>query len=238
MFETTPWSIVLAAGGQASLDEGRQRVALEQLCALYWLPLHSYIRRKVGNRELAEDLTQSFFQRLLSGRTLQLADPARGRFRTFLLQSFEWHLANEFRECRAEKRGGRVRFLPVDLASLPDRRPESCQLTPDQLYEREWALTILQLTFDRLRDEQLLESRGLQFEVLKPFLAGNPPVNGYATAAAQLGMTEPAARMAVSRLRTRFRELLQAQIRSTLSSADDFDEEFHALFRALTAGGR
>ena len=230
-FDSTPWSEVLAAGDSQHVSN---RSALEKLCAVYWPPLHSYARRKVTDLHLAQDLTQSFFERLLQGNALKLADPARGRFRSFLLQAFEWHLANEFREGRAAKRGGVVEIFSLDFSSNSSNLPDEGSLTAEQLFEREWALTLLRLTMDRLKLEQTELLKRAQFETLKRFLIGDGSSGGYGAACANLGMSEPAARMAVSRLRTRYREILREEILRTVTSSQDVEDEIRHLFKAIS----
>jgi RNA polymerase sigma-70 factor (ECF subfamily) len=233
LFDSTPWSEVLAAGDSTHLSN---RSALEKLCLVYWPPLHSYVCRKVRDSHLAQDLTQSFFERLLAGKSLKLADPARGRFRSFLIQAFEWHLANEFREGRAAKRGGDVLIFPLDFSSNSLELADETSLTPEQAFERDWALTLLNLSMQRLQAEQSERARSQQFERLKAFLIGDGPAGGYATVCMDLNLSEPAARMAVSRLRTRYRELLREEILKTVASSQDVDDEIRQLFRALSAG--
>lgn len=209
-------------------------MALEKLCSLYWPPLYAYAHAKVRQIHLAQDLTQSFFERLLSGSSLRMADPARGRFRTFLVQAFDWHLANEFRVGKAAKRGGNLQILAFDFSTHNSELADNKSLTGEQVFERKWALTLLKLTMDRLRSEQIDMGKLEQFEELKCFLAGDGPVDGYATVCSKLNMREPAARMAVSRLRTRYRELIREEIQRTVVSKQDVDDEILHLFRALS----
>jgi len=231
MFDSTPWSGVLAAGDSRHAS---QRIALQSFCSACWLALHLYVRRKVKNVHLAQDLTQSFFERLLVGKSLKLADPARGRFRTFLIQAFEWHLANEFREGRAEKRGGKVQTFPLDFSRHDSLLADDESITADLLFEREWAITLLNLTMERLRTEQAVGDKAEIFDVLKRFLTGEGPQGGYQAVCEQVGMNEPAARMAVSRLRVRYRELLREEIARTVASSQDVDDEIRHLFRAVS----
>jgi len=231
LFDSTPWSEVLAAGDSKHVSN---RSALEKLCAVYWPPLHGYACRKVTDLHLAQDLTQSFFERLLRGNSLKLADPARGRFRSFLLQAFEWHLANEFREGRAAKRGGAVQLFPLDFSSNNSTLADDQSLTAEQFFEREWALTLLSLTMDRLKSEQTEAQKRVLFEALKRFLIGGRSSEGYVDVCANLGMSEPAARMAVIRLRTRYREILREEILRTVTSSQDVDDEIRHLFKAIS----
>ena len=231
LFGSTPWSDVVAAGASGHQS---QRQALESLCSAYWLPLYLYVLRKSNDVHLAQDLTQSFFERMLAGKFLKLADPARGRFRTFLVRAIEWHLANEFRESKAAKRGGGVQFIPLDFSAHNPAMVDDACLSAEELFEREWALTLLRLTMERLRSEQFEGHKGEQFEALKVFLTGDGPAGGYAEVCKQLGLQEPAARMVVSRLRTRFRELIREEIHKTVASSQDADDEIRQLFRALS----
>jgi DNA-directed RNA polymerase specialized sigma24 family protein len=231
LFHPTPWNEVLAAGD--SRHASRQ-TALESLCIIYWPPLYAYIRRKISDVHLAQDITQSFFERLLAGRSLRLADPARGRFRTFLIQGLEWHVANEFREGRSIKRGGNVHTFPLDFSVRNHSVVDQSSLTPDQIFEREWALALLNLTMQRLQSEQIAQQKGDQFDILRLFLAGAGQSSGYATVCAKLGMSEAGARMAVSRLRSRFRELLKEEILRTVATSQDVDDEIRLLFQALS----
>ncbi|MBL8814903.1 MAG: sigma-70 family RNA polymerase sigma factor [Planctomyces sp.] len=230
LFDSTPWSAVLAAGNS---QHASNRSSLEALCSIYWPPLHAYVRRKVADVHLAQDLTQSFFARLLKGSSLRLADPARGRFRTFLIQAFEWHLANEFRERNALKRGGAVQTFPLDFSSSGHEPMDDSSLSAEQAFERDWAVTLLSQTMQRLKSEHADADRITQFETLKVFLTGEGPAGGYASICSELNLSEPAARMAVSRLRSRYRELLKDEIQKTVASSQDVDDEIQHLFRAL-----
>lgn len=232
LFESTSWSEVLAAR-----DKGAEthRPALEKLCATYWPPLHAYVRRKISDEHLAEDLTQSFFERLLTGKSLKFADPARGRFRTFLIQSLEWHLANEFREGKAVKRGGRIRVLNFDFSFSEFFPQGQGDLSPEEHFEREWALTLLKEAIHRLQAEQSeSEEGGRRFEILKVFLTGERPEETYASVCEKLQISESAARMAVTRLRARYRFLLREEILKTVSTTLDVEDEIRELFRALS----
>lgn len=226
---------MLAAGDLARGNpvKSSQGSALEKLCATYWPPLYAYVRRRVKDEHLAQDLTQSFFERLLTGKSLKLVDPARGRFRTFLIKAFDWHVANEFREGRALKRGGQTRVLSLDFAAVHTLN-DCASLTAEQIFQRQWALTLLNLVMDQLQAEQASQSKAEQFEQLKSFLVGEKRTGGYATVIEQLGMTEAAARMAVSRLRARYRELLRQEILRTVASSQDVEDEIHQLFKAFS----
>lgn len=230
-FQSTPWSEVLAAGDSQNANN---RHSLEKLCRLYWPPLHAFVWRKVRDTHLAQDLTQSFFERLLSGRTLRLADPARGRFRSFLINAIEWHLTNEFRESRAIKRGGKIKIFSLDFSSASIDPTDDGMLSAEELFEREWALTLLTQTMARLEAEQVASNKKSLFDALKSYLTGSERTDRYAEASRMLEMSESAARMAVSRLRRRYRELLREEIHRTVASSQDVEDEIRHLFRAVS----
>lgn len=231
-FASTQWSLVLAARAR---DDDASEHALQQLCLAYWPPLFAYARRRVTNLHEAQDLTQAFFERLLEKHYLADADPQRGRFRAFLITAFRNFLSKERDRAQAQKRGaGRTR-LAIDFSAEAGRTLEPADaLTAERIYEREWAITLLQRVMRRLQREMERDGRGLQFAVLKPFLAGAGS-GEYGPAASRLRMTGPAVRMAVSRLRSRYRDLLREEIAHTVCSPDDVDDEVRHLFE--TFGG-
>lgn len=233
MFESTPWSAVVAAG---QLNPALQNVALERLCQLYWRPLYTYVRRRIQDADLAQDLTQSFFESLLSGNALRLADPARGRFRTFLIHALNWHLANENRDKQTVKRGGRNQTFAVDFSEV-QAIADHHSLTAEQLFDRDWAMALLNLAMLRLRDEQSSPQKLEHFEQLKVFLSGDRVEGGYQQVAQRLGMSEASARMAASRLRARYREILREEILATVASSQDIDDEIRHMFAVLSLPG-
>jgi RNA polymerase sigma-70 factor (ECF subfamily) len=232
VFGTTRWTVVLAAGRglapQASL-------ALEELCRTYWYPLYVYVRRKTTSREDAEDLTQSFFARFLEKNYLENLSSEKGRFRAFLLASLKHFLANEWDRANRQKRGGGVPHLSLDWQGAETRYqidpPD--HLSPDKLYDRAWAMTLLDRVIARLRTEHVEDGKTGLFDVLKPFLMADKSTIPYAEAAASLGMAEPAVRVAVHRMRKRYRELLREEIAHTLSDPSQADQEIAALFSAF-----
>jgi len=230
-FQTTHWSLVLRAGKRA--DRGADS-ALAALCERYWYPLYAYVRRRVADAGEAQDLTQEFFARLLEKQYLATADPRRGKFRSFLLTSLKHFLANEWDRARARKRGGGVRTLSLDLESGESRlRLEpSHDLTPERLFERQWVLTLLDLVMGRLQEEYESSGKAAQFARLKGALTGGGRLP-YAAVAAELGISEPAARQAASRLRKRYRRLLREEVAQTLAEPGDVDEEIRSLFDVL-----
>jgi RNA polymerase sigma-70 factor (ECF subfamily) len=226
-FASTRWSLVLRAQG----GEGE---ALEALCRGYWYPLYAFVRRRGHDAEASRDLTQEFFARLLEKRVLDGFDRARGRFRTFLLAALTHFLANQRDRDRAEKRGGGVAPLSLDFPSGEDRylhEPRS-DLDPERLYERRFALAVIERAMARLRDESARAGQGARLERLKGFLAGGDE-GGYAALAAELGMTEGAVKVAVHRLRRRHRELLRAEVADLVDDPAAVDEELDALLGAL-----
>ncbi|HEV2207756.1 MAG TPA: sigma-70 family RNA polymerase sigma factor [Verrucomicrobiae bacterium] len=231
-FALTRWSVVLAAGrGQA---QHAQR-ALEQLCATYWPPIYSFLRRQGYSPHDSEDLTQEFFARLLQKNSLGAVDRAKGRFRSFLLASLKHFLANEWDKAKAQKRGGGKVLLSVDAGKAETSyRVEPVELlTPDKIYERRWALTLLERVLNLLRSEYAAHGKPELFQQLKGTLSGDSPSESYAVLAQRLGASEGAIKVAVHRLRQRYRDLLRAEIAQTVSSPEEIEEEIRALFAAL-----
>jgi len=223
---------VLSAGGG---DSSQASVALEELCRTYWYPLYVYVRHKTHNREDAEDLTQAFFARFLEKNYLEGLTSEKGRFRAFLLAALKHFLANEWDRASRQKRGGGVANLSLDWQNAETRfgaEPVD-NLSPDKLYDRAWAMTLLERVIIRLRDENGAEGKAKSFEQLKPFLMIGKGAIPYAQAASGLDMTESAVRVAVHRLRERYRERLKAEVAHTVSSPTDVDNELRHLFRVL-----
>src|SRR5207253_1658535 len=215
-FATTRWTVVLAAG------RGRTRqadLALEELCRTYWYPLYAYIRRHGHTREDAKDLTQSFFARFLARNYLERLRSEKGKFRAFHLAQLKHFLANEWDRAKRQKRGGGAAPLSLDWHSADTRYQidPADNLSPDKLYDRAWAVTLLERVITRLREESAAEGKSGLFEQLKPFLMVGKSAIPYAQAAAALDLTEGAVRVAVHRLRRRYRELLREEIGQTLS---------------------
>jgi RNA polymerase sigma-70 factor (ECF subfamily) len=232
-FALTRWSVVLAAG---QTDSTNARGALENLCRAYWPPLYAFVRRQGHNPADAQDLTQEFFARLLQKNYLGAVDPAKGRFRSFLLASLKHFLANEWDKARAVKRGGGAVLVPIntDSAETACGVEPSDQLTPEKLFERRWALTLLEQVLARLRAEHLRDGKAGLFEQLKATLTGERTTLPYAQIASRLGMSEVAIKVTVHRLRQRYREILREQISHTVSAPDQIEDEIRSLFSALS----
>jgi RNA polymerase sigma-70 factor (ECF subfamily) len=231
-FATTRWTVVLAAGSRSTPNAD---VALEELCRTYWYPLYAYTRRQGHSKEDAEDLTQSFFARFLQKNYLEKLQAGHGKFRAFLLASLKHFLANEWDRVSRQKRGGGVPALSLDWQTADTRYQiePSDLLSPDKIYDRAWAVTLLERVIGRLREESAADGKAPLFARLKPFLMMGRGDIPYAEAAAGLGMTEGAVRVAVHRLRRRYREVLREEIGQTLSDPGQAEEEMRALFNAF-----
>ena len=231
-FVTTHWSVVLTAAGT---DTTRAHEALSCLCENYWYPLYAYVRRRGHPPEAAQDLTQEFFSRLLEKHWLARADREKGKFRSFLLMTMKRFLANEWDKAQAVKRGGHIRLVPFqfDTAETRYSQEPADASTPDQVFEKQWALTLLQSVLQRLRADYAQDGKGRLFETLEPCLIGSRETQPYATLATQLDMTEGAVKVAVSRLRERYRKCLKDEIARTVATPADVDEELGHLFRVL-----
>ncbi len=231
-FATTRWTVVLAAGRPGSPQAA---MALEELCRTYWFPLYAYVRRRGQTREDAEDLTQAFFARLLEKGFLESAGAERGRFRAFLLTALKRFMANEWDRSRTLKRGGGATPLPLDPQQADSQfLAASNDLPPDRAFDREWAVALLERVVIRLRDECVAEGRAGQFDHLKIFLTSGKGASSHADAAAALGTEEGAVRVAVHRLRKRYRQLLRDEVAQTLAQGAYVDAEMAALFGAFS----
>jgi RNA polymerase sigma-70 factor (ECF subfamily) len=228
-FPTTCWSVVLAARG---LPRGDARAALETLCAAYWFPLYAFIRGRGHPAHAAEDLTQSFFARLIEKGVLDAVDRNKGRFRAFLLATCKDFLSNHRDRENCQKRGGGRRFVPIDAE---DRLAAGWEqdLTPEALFDRRWALALLDRVLNRLAGEMERAGRAPLLDRLKPALLGDDQALSYAAVAEQLGMTEGAVKVAAHRLRGRYRDILRDEIARTVAEPADIDDEIRDLFRAL-----
>jgi RNA polymerase sigma-70 factor (ECF subfamily) len=231
IFPPTRWSLVLAA---TRPDASESSTALEALCRAYWYPLYAYVRRCGQSAHDAQDLTQEFFCRLLEKRWLATANPDKGKLRTFLIVALKHFMAKEWRHASAQCRGGGHSQAPFDTAFAESRlAADTAVLAPDETFDRQWALTLLDLTVNRLRAEFTSAGRPGDFDALKGCLLAGRGDMDYAAVAQQLGVNEGAARVAVHRLRKRFRAIYREEISQTLADGADLDSELHHLAAAL-----
>jgi RNA polymerase sigma-70 factor (ECF subfamily) len=231
-FAATHWSVVLAASDD---NTSQARRALACLCEAYWYPLYAYARRCGHSPEDAQDLTQAFFAQLIGHNWVAHADPHKGRFRSFLLMIMKRFLAKEWEKAKTLKRGGQASMVALELDSAETRY--SLELadtsTPEQLFEKQWALTLLESVLKRLRGDYARDGKGALFEALEPCLVGSRETQPYAELAAELGMTEGAVKVAVCRLRERYRSCLKEEIAQTVASPAEAEDELRHLFRVL-----
>jgi len=225
-FQTTRWQVVRAAAeGRDSLS----RVAMAELCRIYWTPVYAYIRSRRRDEEAARDLTQGFFVHLISTEGIKLVRRERGTFRSFLLASVRNYLANEWDREQAEKRGGGRRILELDAEEISRSVQVADDETPERAFERQWAQTVLNRVLSRLEREQHEAGRGRIFMALKPYLISEPDET-YKDVAGELGMTESAVKVAIHRLRRLFGVLLREEIGETVPDAGAIDSEIRYLF--------
>ena len=232
-FATTHWSLV----GAAKLDNASQtraRQALEELCRTYWYPLYVFVRSRGYSADDAQDLTQTFFARIIETNLFASADRTLGRFRSYLLGAMKHFLANEWDKAQTKKRGGRVRFIEGDVRELEARYAGTSNPSddPESLFDREWALEIVTRALRILRDEMAKAGKSDQFEALKGSLTGEDDLSRKEIAS-RLNMSEGAVKVAVHRLRRRYRQLLRNAVADTVNSETDLDEEMRFLVAAL-----
>jgi len=232
-FANTHWSVVLLAGKSES---PLCQEALENLCRSYWYPLYAFLRRQGYTSADAKDLTQGFFANFLQKNFLTAVNPAKGKFRSFLLTALKHFLANEWDRLQAEKRGGKHAFISLDEQSAEKRYQlePSSSATPEELYEHRWALTVLDAGLKRLKDDCEADGKAAQFEELYVYLSSEPAEGDYARSAARLGMSNGAVAVAVHRLRQRYGELLRKEIGRTVSSPAEIPEEMRFLFSVFS----
>lgn len=232
-FTTTHWSMVLAAGEDPSPGSS---AALERLCRTYWQPLYAYARRLGHQPEEAQDLVQAFFARLLEKRFLETADPQRGKFRSYLLSAFKHFVANEWRRENTIKRGGRAVITSIELEQAEDayRREPADSLTPQDVYEKRWVLSLLENVFAQIRREYAGQEKQRLFDSIKGQLTGDAAGCTYQEMADRLGMTEGAIKVAVHRLRKRFKEALVAEVADTVASPEQVEEEIGYMLQLMS----
>jgi RNA polymerase sigma factor (sigma-70 family) len=232
-FVTTHWSVVLTAQGQSRAAEE----ALEKLCRAYWKPLYAFVRREGRTVEEAQDLTQAFFARLLERRDFDAVRQEKGRLRSYLLVALKNFLANEWQRARAVKRGEGRAPIPLDelfTRAGPDLEPADT-LTPDKIYERRWALTVLEEVLENLGREYREEGKAVLFDRFKQFLAGDSESLLQSQIASELGMSETAVKQAYHRFRQRYRELLHDEIAHTVAVPGEIEDELRHLIAVLRA---
>jgi RNA polymerase sigma-70 factor (ECF subfamily) len=233
-FETTHWSVVLAARDR---DAPRAEQALAALCAAYWYPLYAFVRRQGHDPDRAADLTQEFFARLLEKDYLKAVDRAKGRFRSFLLAACKHFLANVHDREVALKRGGGRRPVSIDQRDAEGRYlcEPAHDLTPERLFERRWALTLLDRALDQVSREFHRGGKGVLYDRLKVVLTGAAEAASYARLGAELGMTEDAVKKAAQRLRQRYRAVLRELVAETVEEPGQVEDEIRALFAILAS---
>jgi len=228
-FANTHWSVVLLAGQS---DSPFCQEALENLCRSYWYPLYAFLRRQGYATADAKDLTQAFFANFLQKNFLLAVNPAKGKFRSFLLMALKHFLANEWDRAKAEKRGGKHTIISLDEQTAEGRYllEPSSSVTPEALYDHRWALTVLDEVLHHLKGEYEVAEKASQFEELHVYLSSEPAEGAYATVAARLGLSKGAVAVAVHRLRQRYGELLRKEIGRTVSTPAEIPEEMRFLF--------
>ncbi|MHC1767257.1 MAG: RNA polymerase sigma factor [Verrucomicrobiia bacterium] len=233
-FATTHWTVVLAAGNGNSPQAAD---ALERLCRTYWFPLYAYIRRRGRSPEDAQDLTQGFLASLLSTHSLGTIHPAKGRFRSFLLASLNHFLANEWDKARTLKRGAGQPAVSVDAAETRYRAEPREEMSPDRIFARQWAVTLLAQVAARLREDYQAADKGPLFDALQIYLTGEKGLPSYREAAERLGLSIDALKKAVERLRRRYGERLREEIAHTVTDPAEVDEEIRYLRSVVAAHG-
>jgi RNA polymerase sigma-70 factor (ECF subfamily) len=232
-FAPTRWTLVVQAKGGDTVA----KAALSELCAAYYAPVIAFLRAERRDEDAARELAHSFFARVLAGGSLSGADPARGRFRGYLLGAVKHFLADERERSGAQKRGSGIEPLPLDVTpsapglAVPCASPE----TSEREFDRQWALTIIARALAIVEGELREADKTAQFAVLKPWLTGDSAALSQAGAAQQLGLSEAAVKVAIHRLRQRFREAVKAEIAQTVPATDDIDDELRHLLAVLLA---
>ncbi len=231
-FAATHWTVVLAAA--RGEEPSRAAEAMTELCGTYWYPLYAFLRRRGHETHEAEDLTQEFFARLLGPHFLAAVDRRKGKFRSFLLAALKHFLSDQRDRAQAQKRGGGWVVLSLDRLDAETRyaREPAQDLTPEKMFEKQWALSILERVLSRLHDELLAEGKAALFEALKDTLTG-VGAGGYAALGGRLGMSEGAVKVAAHRLRRRYRALLRAEIAQTVAGPDEVEDEIRYLLACL-----
>lgn len=233
MFATTHWSVVLAA---SSPEDPQAAQALERLCGTYWYPLYAYIRRQGYDVAAAQDLTQGFFYHILSRRFLEKANRNKGKFRSFILGSLKYFLADELARLQAKKRGAGQAVILLDAQSAEERyRLEPVELMDaEKLFERRWAITLLERVLERVEGEFLASGNKEVFKRLRGFLVGDRAIGTYQEVAAALGTTEGGVKVAVYRMRQRYRQLFYEEIAQTVADPSEVEDEMRYVFAVIS----
>ena len=233
-FPTTHWSLIVSS---ASDTEAEAERALAELCRIYWYPVYWFIRARSSSADEAQDLTQEFFLYLVNSGVFASANPAIGRFRSFLLASLRHFLADQADRRNARKRGGGVVFVPIDVTGAEERFSRDLRFhdTPEKVFDRQWALTLVSQACDQLQNSLVREGKGALFHHLRAFLPGGSDPPSYANLAAELKTTESSVKVSIYRLRRRYRELLRANVSHTLANPKDIDDAIRFLLSALSA---
>jgi RNA polymerase sigma-70 factor (ECF subfamily) len=233
-FQTTRWSLIVAA---RDVDAHKAHEALAALCEIYWYPLYAFVRRKGHDAEVSQDLVQGFIARLIEKETLASVDREKGKFRSFLMAACTRYLMNQGAQARARKRGGGKIVVPIDRVNAEARYSHEPfhNLTAEKLFDRQWAITILDLVISRLDAEMSRAGQQRRFEILRPALLGQADRVPYAQIGQSLNISEEAARAAAQRLRRRYRELLREEVARTLDDSAEVDSEILALFSTLAS---
>jgi len=232
-FTTTHWSVVLEAQGESPAAQE----ALEKLCRVYWRPIYSFVRRQGLGPEEAEDITQGFFAQLLERGKFSAIRKEKGRLRSFLLGALKYFVADEQRRAMAIKRGKGQRLIPLEELRAGERidMEPSDPMTAEMIYERRWALTVLERVLSRLKDEYVAADNAVLFDSLKQLLPDEPGSPSQAEIATQLGMTENAVRQAFYRFRQRYQSILREEIANTVATPGDIEDELRHLIAVLEA---
>lgn len=233
LFPTTHWTLILKIGGQTGQSSP---TAWQSLCKIYWYPLYAYARHTMPSREDAEDIVQGFLMSLFERQGQAKLSPTRGRFRAYLLAALKHYISNERLKATAQKRGGDTLLLSLDWeeAGIKFDAMDLSTGSPDEIYDREWALSLLQHVLERLRTEWKSKNRLLLFEILQIFLTVDRDNAQYTETAASHGFSESYLRVNAHRLRKRYRELLREEIAQTLENSGMIEDEMQALFKALS----
>jgi|SoiMethySBSTD1v2_1073268.scaffolds.fasta_scaffold135482_2 RNA polymerase sigma-70 factor (ECF subfamily) len=230
-FPTTQWTLVLSAGSEA---DPQSRDALAALCSSYWYPIYAYIRRRGSSAQDAQDLTQEFFTRVVEKRYMDRADPQKGRFRQFLLMCVNHFLSDAWDRSQAQKRGGPMGPEPAWCEALYGQEPADTE-TPELIFERRWALILIERALDGVRAEFVAEGRGADFEKLRGFLAEAGEGSSYAETAAAMGVKLEALRVTVHRMRRRYRDRLRSEIAQTVAAPEEVEPEIRYLLGILAS---